>query len=127
MSYTPTNWQTGDTVTATKLNNMETGINNAANAFVVTLTPTDLDFSGTMDQTPAAITAAFERGARIIFDIPSMNARVIPQQFQKAGPAIICGGQIIYYYNDAPILINIGTSTSRQIYSTELYQLTPFT
>lgn len=26
MSYTPTNWQTGDTITAEKLNNMESGI-----------------------------------------------------------------------------------------------------
>ena len=30
MSYTPTNWQTGDTVTAEKLNKMETGIANAS-------------------------------------------------------------------------------------------------
>ena len=29
MSYTPTNWQTGDTITAEKLNNMESGIANA--------------------------------------------------------------------------------------------------
>lgn len=26
MSYTPTNWQTGDVITAEKLNNMEAGI-----------------------------------------------------------------------------------------------------
>jgi len=26
MNYTPTNWQTGDTVTAEKLNNIENGI-----------------------------------------------------------------------------------------------------
>lgn len=29
MSYTPTNWQTGDTITAEKLNNMESGIEAA--------------------------------------------------------------------------------------------------
>lgn len=28
-TYDPTNWKTGDVITATKLNNMETGINNA--------------------------------------------------------------------------------------------------
>ena len=28
-TYVPTNWKTGDIITATKLNNMETGINNA--------------------------------------------------------------------------------------------------
>lgn len=29
MAYTPTNWQTGDTITAEKLNNMEQGIASA--------------------------------------------------------------------------------------------------
>lgn len=37
MSYTPTNWQTGDTVTAEKLNKMEQGIENAV-SFIVTIT-----------------------------------------------------------------------------------------
>lgn len=31
MAYTPTNWQTGDTITAEKLNNIENGINNVSN------------------------------------------------------------------------------------------------
>ena len=67
MSYSPTNWQTGDTVTAEKLNHMETGIDNAANAFIVTLTPTALDYSGTMDKTVAEIDAAYQAGKEIIF------------------------------------------------------------
>ena len=29
MAYTPTNWTTGDTITATKLNKLETGVANA--------------------------------------------------------------------------------------------------
>lgn len=47
MSYTPTTWQTGDTITAEKLNNMESGI--AANAGY--LIP--LDFSGGVISVPA--------------------------------------------------------------------------
>ena len=35
MSYTPTTWATGDTVTATKLNKMEQGIANAGSVAVV--------------------------------------------------------------------------------------------
>lgn len=35
MSYTPTQWQTGDTITAEKLNNMESGIENANELFVI--------------------------------------------------------------------------------------------
>ena len=33
MSYTPTTWQTGDTITATKLNKIENGIANAGGGF----------------------------------------------------------------------------------------------
>ena len=69
MSYTPTTWQTGDTVTATKLNNMETGIGNAANPFIVTLTPTALDYSGTMDCTVADIYAAYQAEKKIVFRV----------------------------------------------------------
>ena len=69
MSYTPNTWATGDTVTSAKLNNMETGIANAANAFVVTLTPTSPDYSGTMDKTVAEINTAYEAGKRIVFRV----------------------------------------------------------
>ena len=69
MSYTPTNWQAGDKVTATKLNNMESGINVAVNPFIVTLTPTAQDFSGTMDKTVAEIYTAYEAGRRIVFRV----------------------------------------------------------
>ena len=37
MSYTPTNWQTGDTITAEKMNNIENGIVNAPKVAVVSL------------------------------------------------------------------------------------------
>ena len=37
MSYTPTNWQTGDTITAEKLNNMERGI-EASNGIIIPIT-----------------------------------------------------------------------------------------
>lgn len=35
--YTPTNWQTGDTITAEKMNNIENGIVNAPKVAVVSL------------------------------------------------------------------------------------------
>ena len=37
MSYTPTQWQTGDTITAERLNNMESGIEDGQ-TLVVTIT-----------------------------------------------------------------------------------------
>jgi hypothetical protein len=37
--------------------------------FIVTLTPTKLDFSGTMDKTPQEITAAYNAGKEIVFNV----------------------------------------------------------
>lgn len=48
MSYEPTNWKSGDTVTSAKLNKMEQGIANAGGgggAFIVN------DVEGTLDKT----------------------------------------------------------------------------
>lgn len=69
MSYTPTNWQTGDTVTAEKLNKMEGGIEAANDVFVITLTPTAEDFSGTHDKTLAEISAAILSNKKIVFNM----------------------------------------------------------
>ena len=69
MSYTPTEWQTGDTITAEKLNKMERGIENANNPFIVTLTPTAQGFSGVMDKTVGEINAAYEAGQKIRFHL----------------------------------------------------------
>lgn len=43
MSYTPTTWTTGDTITATKLNKIENGVANAGSAVIVTETNNTLD------------------------------------------------------------------------------------
>lgn len=43
MSYTPTNWVTGDTITATKLNKIENGIASAGSAVIITDNGTALD------------------------------------------------------------------------------------
>ena len=60
MSYTPTNWTTGDTITATKLNKMEQGIANAGSAMVLTITTTLL--SKTLNKTFAEIYEALHNG-----------------------------------------------------------------
>ena len=65
MSYTPTNWQTGDIITAAKLNNMEQGLT----PLIVNLTPLYDDFSGEMDKTRAELYAAYQAGQRIIYRV----------------------------------------------------------
>lgn len=69
MSYTKKTWTAGQKVKSADLNNMEGGIDAAANPFVVTLTPTAEDFSGTMDKTVAEINAAYEAGRKIVFHV----------------------------------------------------------
>ena len=44
--------------------------------FIVTLTPTDLDYSGTMDKTPAEITAAYNAGQEIWFSMDNGAGQV---------------------------------------------------
>ncbi len=65
MSYTPTNWQTGDIITAPKLNNMETGIVNASSGgdviAVLAFTYNDTTHEVTASMTPDEVRAA--RGA----------------------------------------------------------------
>lgn len=69
MSYTKKTWTAGQKVKSADLNNMEGGIDAAANPFVVTLTPTAQDYSGTMDKTVAEIKTAYDAGKRIFFRV----------------------------------------------------------
>ena len=127
MSYTPTTWQTGDTVTAEKLNNMETGIENAANAFIVTLTPTALDYSGTMDKTVAEIDAAYQAGKQILFSLSDgTNTFMVPLAYSSTNSY---GTYFVLYILDTYNNLIINANTSREpeatTYSTVIYALTP--
>ena len=92
MSYTKKTWASGDTVTSSALNNMEGGIDAAANPFVVTLTPTAQDFSGTMDKTVAEITAAYQAGKQIVFKMYTSETSFIEV------PVSLVGYDSIYTY-----------------------------
>ena len=59
MSYTPTTWTTGDTITATKLNKMEQGIASAGGGVSGLCT----DTSGTLDKSYNDLVAILEGGA----------------------------------------------------------------
>lgn len=65
MSYTPTNWKSGDVVTSTKLNKLEQGVANAGgggSALVVTLNVAE----GTLDKTWEEIYEAFGTTGAVI-------------------------------------------------------------
>lgn len=59
MSYTPTTWTTGDTITATKLNKLEQGVANAGGGVSGLCTVT----SGTMDKSYNEIMSIVSAGA----------------------------------------------------------------
>lgn len=58
MSYTPTTWAAGDTVTAAKLNKLEQGVASSGGGLVV-----HSDENGTLDKTWKQISDAVENGA----------------------------------------------------------------
>lgn len=67
MAYTPTNWVTGDTVTATKMNKLEQGVANAGGGDILFDIANE---DGTLDKTWTEILTASTAGkiARIIFN-----------------------------------------------------------
>lgn len=135
MSYTPTNWQTGDTITAEKLNNMEQDIENANEPFTITLTPTNPDYSGAMDKTPQEITEAYNEGRRIRGDIAGMNASF---DFTQYGENAVDGQTVIALRGNVIVnmsmlggsgfaLFSIGTEVSSSTYTADIFPLTPMT
>lgn len=100
---------------------------SAPNKFLVTLTPTALDYSGTMDKTPQEITAAVEAGMDVVLDIPAMDARVDADQYIYSFSLIRAGAKVFFDYNSSPVLITIVTSgiSDDRTYFTNIYSLTP--
>lgn len=139
MSYTPTNWQTGDTITAEKLNNMENGIENANNPFLVTLTPTAEDFSGTMDKTPQEIYNAYKANrqirAKILGVYPTentdlwtfMTSAVLYDSPVPEFSRVNVNFEFVIVYGDNSFLIQATTSDAADVYTTKVFPLTPMT
>ena len=133
MSYVKKTWQSGDTVTSSALNSMETGIDNSANPFIVTLTPTAQDFSGTMDKTVAEINTAWQAGKTIKFNVVldasttvlvDCNAITV---FDVEGYYPKFSSYVIYPEQYMLIYVSCGdTQTGTDdTYSTTIYPLTP--
>ena len=96
-----------------------------SNKFIVTLTPTSPDYSGTMDKTPAEITAAYGAGQEIVFYIPSMSARIHATQFLEGNEVIRAGCMVFYDVNGSPVIITVITDSSASTYATQIFAMTP--
>lgn len=93
--------------------------------FIVTLTPTSPDFSGTMDKTVAEITAAYNAGQEIVFDIPSLYVKAHAFEFAISGGDVQAGSVVTYRTGDSHLLIEILTDAVDSTYETHIYSLTP--
>lgn len=93
--------------------------------FIVTLTPTSPDYSGTMDKTPEEITAAYNAGQEIVFDIPALSAKIHANQFLVVNDVIKAGGMVFYDVNSSPVIITVVTDSSASTYATQVFAMTP--
>ena len=137
MSYTPTNWQTGDTITAEKLNNMESGIENANEPFVITLTPTAEDFSGTMDKTPQEIYNAYKANRQIRAKILGiygaeytdlwafMTSAVLHDYPTPEQSSVSVNFEFVLLFGEEYLLVSVSTSSLASVYFTTAFPLTP--
>lgn len=73
MSYTPTSWTTGDTITASALNKIEQGIANAGGSAPVMVTMSGDEFHMTSDLTFNEVRTAFLSGAPVIVDFSNVT------------------------------------------------------
>lgn len=101
------------------------------NKFVVTLTPTALDYSGTMDKTVAEINAAYEAGMEIWFAVQANGLTLsapcsqVTYASSRIYPSFDC--DIVDITNR--VMIHVYTAYeddgTKQTYSTSVYSLTP--
>ena len=106
---------------------------NHDNRFIVTLTPTAQDYSGTMDKTVAEIKAAYEAEQQIVFRVMMsatkyMDVDCTARYFTNGNTYPSFNAYIV---GDGGVLIYAFTSTTddgtKQTYATEIYTLTPAT
>ena len=102
MPYEPTNWQTGDTITAEKLNKLENGVagGGSSDAFEVKFT-VEYDqqtsaYVATSDKTYSEISAAYTANKKIYAWLSSANNPTL----LTTGYLLAVGSTFIFYFND---------------------------
>lgn len=102
------------------------------NKFIVTLTPTSPDYSGTMDKTVAEINAAYEAGQEIVFRVITsesshMDVACSAQWFIDGHPYPSFNAYIVDSGNNVILFAYTGVSDdgTDNTYGTKVYTLTP--
>ena len=108
MSYTPTSWSTGDTITAAAMNKIENGIANAgATIITVPLTDTGVSYvspSGSGDLSWNDIAAAFENGTivRLVYEssnTPAITTHIVGIDYVNGYLFCVWQGSQIWGFN----------------------------
>ena len=120
MSYTPTTWQTGDTITAAGLNKMEQGIAGAGGCLVVNATfnkakteEAGYDFFFDCDKSMEGISAAYLAGQNIRVLLYSEWAKNDSEEYVHLDTARFCKGLDVCttYADSADMLILVDESS----------------
>ena len=69
MAYVPTNWQTGDVVTAEKLNKLENGVMSSGGSLIVNVALDQATMTATLDKTTADLINAVNDGLSVILKL----------------------------------------------------------
>lgn len=105
MSYTPTNWATGDIITAEKLNNMESGIANK-NIIIASIASEDAGQTYTCDKTVAEMKNFLEAGGVVFASVPQPPYHLIPLKGVMEPP-----NTVVILFEDNSSIINDGSVT----------------
>ena len=103
----------------------------SSNKFIVTLTPTAADFSGTMDKTANEITAAYEAGQEIVFNVvgfPGFDHVYIPAAwctYATDHPNCAACATLVDVLSGTQIVIVTSDAYGNSNYYTNIYSLTP--
>lgn len=122
---------TGETIALIKAFGKGGGGGGGSNKFIVTLTPTSPDYSGTMDKTANEITAAYEAGQEIVFNVvgfPGFDHVYIPAAWcTYATDTSRCAAcaTLVDVSNGLQIIVVTSDADEGTTYSTTVYSLTP--
>ncbi len=130
MSYTKTTWSTGDTITAEKLNNIETGIkNNDDNAkiFIVNLETQDMQ-NYTADRTFEQLLQAYNNGYNILAKIGNIITNALPSTSPNGVYSFTFSSTaIVDFFNPPQLAYAAGTIDSKgpRLQTLNFFKLTP--
>jgi len=99
MSYTPTSWSTGDTITAAAMNKIENGIANAGGGgydAVIRLTHTNDSGADTpANMTPSIVSGTYAQLADILANSNVPN--ILVEYFHPWGKSSTLSGAVVYH------------------------------